>query len=117
MIADDNEINLLLLTHLLEQYDCSVDAAVNGHDALQLINNKQYHIALIDINMPVMSGLELATIIKNRKNALKIAAISAYADENKINEALAAGFDYYLTKPINEHQLQEIISTIGLNHD
>jgi len=117
LIADDNEINLLLLTHLLEQYDCSVDAAVNGHDALQLINNKQYHIALIDINMPVMSGLELATIIKNRKNALKIAAISAYADENKINEALAAGFDYYLTKPINEHHLQEIISTIGLNHD
>jgi CheY-like chemotaxis protein len=117
LIADDNEINLLLLTNLLEQYGCIVDSAVNGQEALQLINQTNYDMALIDINMPVMTGLELAKIIKSRKNALKIAAISAYADDNKIKEALSAGFDYYLTKPINEHQLEEIISTIGRNHD
>ena len=67
--------------------------------------------------MPVMTGLELAKIIKSRKNALKIAAISAYADDNKIKEALAAGFDYYLTKPINEQQLENILSTLGPDHD
>lgn len=117
LIADDNEINLLLLTHLLKHHHCNVDSAGNGQDALELINQKRYHLALIDINMPVMSGLELASIIKKSNIDLRIAAISAYADDNKIKEALAAGFDYYLTKPINEQQLEDILSTIGRDHE
>ena len=82
-----------------------------------MIKQKHYHLALIDINMPVMSGLELASIIKQRNIDLKISAISAYADDNKIKEALAAGFDYYLTKPIDEQQLEEILATIGHDHE
>jgi signal transduction histidine kinase/CheY-like chemotaxis protein len=117
LIADDNEINLLLLAHLLAQYGCLVDSVVNGQEALALINQNHYDIALIDINMPIMSGLELAKILKSRETSLKIAAISAYADDKKIKEALAAGFDHYLTKPINELHLEQIISTIGHPHD
>ncbi len=117
LIADDNEINLLLLANLLEQYGCIVDSVANGQEALKSINQKHYDMALIDINMPVMTGLELAKMLKSRKNGLKMAAISAYADDNKIKEALAAGFDYYLTKPINEQQLENILSTLGPDHD
>jgi CheY-like chemotaxis protein/anti-sigma regulatory factor (Ser/Thr protein kinase) len=117
LIADDNEINLLLLVNLLEQYGCIVDSVANGQEALKSINQKHYDMALIDINMPVMTGLELAKMLKSRKNGLKMAAISAYADDNKIKEALAAGFDYYLTKPVNEQQLENILSTLGPDHD
>jgi signal transduction histidine kinase/CheY-like chemotaxis protein len=117
LIADDNEINLLLLANLLELQGCRVDSAVNGKEALKLINENPYQLALIDINMPVMTGLELVKILRSQHKALKIAAISAYADDHKKTEALNAGFDYYLTKPIAEEQLIALIDSIGNIHD
>ncbi len=110
LIADDNEINLLLLANLLELQGYRVDSAMNGKIALQLINENQYQMALIDLNMPVMTGLELVTILRSAGNPLKIAAISAYADDNKVSAALAAGFDYYLTKPIEEDKLIALLN-------
>lgn len=110
LIADDNQINLLLLANLLELQGCHVDSAMNGKEALDLINENHYQLALIDINMPVMTGLELVKILRSQHNPLKIAAVSAYADNNKIAEALAAGFDYYLTKPVDEDQLLALLN-------
>jgi signal transduction histidine kinase/CheY-like chemotaxis protein len=117
LIADDSEINLLLLANLLELQGCTVDSAVNGKQALQLINEKHYQLALIDLNMPVMTGLELINILRSQHNSLKIAAISAYANDDKKAEALNAGFDYYLTKPIAEDQLTAIINSVGSHND
>lgn len=113
LIADDNEINLLLLANILELQGCKVDSAINGKIALQLITEKQYQLALIDLNMPVMTGLELLKEVRSRHIALKIAAISAYADENNISEALAAGFDDYLTKPVDEGRLITLIASVN----
>lgn len=113
LIADDNEINLLLLANMLELQGCKVDSAVNGKEALQLISEKRYQLALVDLNMPVMNGLELLKEVRNRDIALKIAAISAYADDNKVSAALAAGFDDYLTKPVDEEQLIALIKSVG----
>lgn len=112
LIADDSEINLLLLANMLEHYGCVVDSAINGQDALQLISERDYQIALIDINMPVMTGLELVKVIRSQRNPLKIAAISAYADDHKIAEALNAGFDFYLTKPLDENKLIKILMDV-----
>ena len=112
LIADDNEINLLLLANLLELEGCTVDSAINGQIALQLIHQKKYQMAFIDLNMPVMTGLELAKTLRKQQNPLKLVAISAYADENKKNEAFSSGFDYYLTKPIDEDQLAKLINMI-----
>jgi CheY-like chemotaxis protein/two-component sensor histidine kinase len=117
LIADDNEINLLLLTNLLELQGCTVDSAVNGKQALQLINEKHYQLAFVDLNMPVMTGLALVKILRNQHNPLKIAAISAYADDDKKTEAFNAGFDYYLTKPIAEDQLTALIHSVGNHND
>ena len=110
LIADDNQINLLLLANLLELKGCRVDSAMNGKEALDLINENRYQVALIDLNMPVMTGLELVKILRSQHNPLKIAAVSAYANDNKIAEALAAGFDYYLTKPVDEDQLLALLN-------
>jgi CheY-like chemotaxis protein len=113
LIADDSEINLLLLANMLEQHGCIVDSAKNGKEALQLISEQHYQMALIDLNMPVMTGLELVKTIRSQNNPLIIAAISAYADENKITEALNAGFDYYLTKPLDEAYLLKMLKDIA----
>ncbi len=109
LIADDNEINLLLLANLLELQGCIVHSVSNGQQALELLNKTQYDLALIDLNMPLMTGLELITILREQHNNLVVAAISAYADDEKITEAYSAGFDYYFTKPVDEDELIELI--------
>jgi signal transduction histidine kinase len=112
LIADDNEINLLLLRNMLELQGCTVDSAINGQEALQLIQVNAYQMAFVDLNMPVMSGLQLIKILRSRHNQLKVAAISAYADNEKISEAITAGFDYYLTKPLDVDQLNGLIQSL-----
>ncbi|MFA5983303.1 MAG: ATP-binding protein [Methylococcaceae bacterium] len=109
LIADDNEINLLLLDNLLRHHGVIPDSACNGKQALELIDANHYDVALIDINMPIISGIELVKIIRQRQLKLTMAAISAYADDSKISAALNAGFDYYLTKPIEDPQLSDLL--------
>jgi CheY-like chemotaxis protein len=103
----------LLLANLLELQGYQVDTAANGREALDLIERGRYRLAFIDLNMPVMTGIELAGILRIQLNPIKLAAISAYADEQKKAEAFACGFDYYLTKPVEENELIELLKTAG----
>jgi signal transduction histidine kinase/ActR/RegA family two-component response regulator len=109
LVVDDSTINLLFLVSMLKQIGCKVDSAMDGLEALALIQQNNYDLALIDINMPVMNGLELVKRLRSQQINLKVAALSAYADSDKINEALNAGIDIYLTKPIEEYQLIELV--------
>jgi signal transduction histidine kinase len=112
LIADDSQINLMLLANLLELEGCSVDAVLNGREALALIQRNDYRLALVDLNMPVMSGLELLMTVKSQGKPLKMVAVSAYAEESRINDALAAGFDGYLTKPIHDEELTALLNSV-----
>ena len=67
-------------------------------------------MALIDLNMPVMSGLEMIKILRSQHNPLKVAAVSTFADSSQRAEALDAGFDYCLTRPMDEEQLVALIA-------
>ncbi|MDO9048897.1 MAG: (5-formylfuran-3-yl)methyl phosphate synthase [Methylobacter sp.] len=110
LIADDSEINRLILANMLELNGYTVDTAVDGAEALQFISKNHYKFALIDLSMPVMSGLEMVKILRKQHNPLKIAAISTFAVDNQKTEALTAGFDYCLTRPIDEGQLMALIN-------
>ncbi|MGZ5007417.1 MAG: (5-formylfuran-3-yl)methyl phosphate synthase [Methylobacter sp.] len=110
LIADDSEINRLILANMLELNGYSVDAAADGAEALQFIGENQYRMALIDLSMPVMSGMEMVRIVRTQLNPLKIAAISTFAIDKQKAEALDAGFDYCLTRPIDEDQLMALIN-------
>jgi len=110
LIADDSEINRLILANLLEVNGYTVDAAADGAEALQFIGKNRYQMALIDLGMPVMSGLDMIMILRSQHNPLKVAAISTFADSNQKTEALAAGFDYCLTRPVDEEQLIAMIN-------
>lgn len=109
LIADDCEINRLILANLLEINGYLVDAAVDGAEALQFIDKNHYQLALIDLSMPVMSGLEMIKILRNQHNPLKTAAISTFTETHQRTEALAAGFDYCLTRPVDEEQLMDLM--------
>ncbi len=116
LVADDNEINRLLLINLLEGHSCSISSVDNGEKALQLIENNNFQLALIDINMPVLNGLQLACKLKETTQKPYLVAVSAYADKNKIAEALSAGFNHYLTKPVDEKQLSDLINKLTTDH-
>lgn len=109
LIADDNEINIMLLSHMLKNLNCTSDAAVNGAEALNLLCTQSYHLALIDLNMPVINGYELIQTIRGKNISTAAIAISAYADKKKIDEAINTGFNDYLTKPLDENQLKTLI--------
>jgi len=110
LIADDSEINRLILTNMLELNGYKVDAAADGAEALQFISKNHYKFALIDLSMPVMSGLEMIKILRKQHNPLKTAAISTFAVDHQRAEALDAGFDCCLTRPIDEEQLMSLIN-------
>ncbi|CAG7857678.1 partial two-component system, sensor histidine kinase, partial [biofilm metagenome] len=109
LVIEDSEISLIFLVGVLEQLGCKVDSAMDGQAGLELIELNYYDVALIDINMPVMNGIELAKTLRARRFNINLVAVSAYADNEKIKEAINAGFDSYLTKPIEESQLIEVI--------
>lgn len=109
LIADDNEINIMLLSHMLKNLQCSSDTASNGAEALNLLCTQSYHLTLIDLNMPVINGFELIETLREKNISTPAIAISAYADKYKIDEAINIGFDDYLTKPLDENQLKTLI--------
>jgi len=95
---------------MLELNGYKVDAAADGAEALQFISKNHYKFALIDLSMPVMSGLEMIKILRKQHNPLKTAAISTFAVDHQRSEALDAGFDCCLTRPIDEEQLMSLIN-------
>jgi len=109
LAADDNEINLMLLSFMLENLNCSFDTAINGSEALNLLCSQSYNLILLDLNMPILSGSEVIRTIRKKNITTPAIAISAYADKNKIKETLSLGFDDYMTKPIDEDQLKMLI--------
>ena len=115
LVVEDNTINQLLLLNMLEPMNCILASAANGQEALLRLQNEPFQLALIDINMPVMNGFKLIKAIRADKSIdphLKAVAISAYADKNKIKNAFAAGFDDYLTKPLSEQDLRDVIQSV-----
>lgn len=100
LIVDDNAQNMYLARYLLEKQSHVIDEAGNGQQAVELAAANTYDLILMDIQMPVMDGLEATRIIKSGENVPKIIALTAKAmagDEEKI---LQAGCDGYIHKPI-----------------
>jgi len=117
LLAEDNEINILLLQNILDQVPCHYDVAKDGQEALNKLLQQKYHLALIDLNMPILSGLNLIKKIKQHQLKITTVAISAFAEQNKIDMALNSGFDYYLTKPIDIQQIINLVHTIQKKYD
>ncbi len=117
LVADDNEINLMLFGNMLDQLTCRYDFATDGEKAWQMLQSNAYQLALIDLNMPVMSGFQLVDKVKQYHMSLTTVAISAYADRSNIDKALAAGFDHYLTKPIDTDSLKKLIHAVKTAYD
>jgi len=117
LLAEDNPINQLLAVRLLEKRGHSVVAVKNGREAIDAIESEIFDLALLDVQMPDMDGLQVAALIRQREREaggghLPLVALTAHAMSGDRERCLAAGMDAYVPKPIKLQELFEVINQL-----
>lgn len=107
LLVDDVELNRLVATALLEETGVQIDTAVHGLQAVQMVDENDYDLVLMDIQMPEMDGLTATREIRKqpRHHKLPILAMTAHARASDREASLAAGMNDHLTKPIEQDVL------------
>ncbi|MEW5938874.1 MAG: response regulator [Chloroflexota bacterium] len=108
LIVEDTELNVDLLTQLLED-DYNLLVATDGAQGVSLAEERRPDLILMDIALPVLDGYEAARLIKSNPalKAIPIIGLSAHAMSGDAEKALAAGCEDYLTKPLDDLLLME----------
>lgn len=104
LIVDDREENLLALERILAGVDADIIRAKNGNDALRACLNREFALALLDVNMPEMDGYELAALMRGEKRVSTIPIIfltAAFNREQQIFQGYSSGAVDYLVKPVH----------------
>jgi len=110
LIAEDDDVNRNFLSHLLRALTKDIVFAANGIEAVSLTEaNTDLDMILMDINMPVMDGVEAMKEIKRTWSKLPIIAVTAYGLSHDKIDMLQAGFNDYLPKPFPREQLLDKI--------
>jgi CheY-like chemotaxis protein len=117
LVAEDNLANLELMREILDIHGHEIIEAHDGAEALRQAELASPDLILLDVNMPVLNGFEVLERLRSNPQlaATKIVALTAYAMRGDREKALQAGFDGYLTKPIDIQTLTETIESF-LNH-
>ena len=114
LIAEDSSVIQKLTKKILENQNCTISAAKNGIQVLQMLEKDDFDIILLDINMPVMNGIECAGKVRELKNQRKaripIIAITGNAMNYTLDEFRKFGINDYLQKPINFDKLVTLVN-------
>jgi len=120
LVADDNEINRLLLTHLLEDQHAHVICANDGQQAVDLASKHDFDLMLLDLRMPFKMGNEALQEIrrchKNRNRDTPAIAITAHITTGEERANHISAFDGYLVKPIDHAELFNLITQLLNEH-
>lgn len=120
LVADDNGTNRQIISKILERGGHHVDLAENGEQALDLLENKQYNLAIIDMFMPIMGGLEVARIFRmtaTHKPPMPIIILTANATVEARRECEQAGIEAFLTKPIDAISLLDTVARLTVRQE
>jgi CheY-like chemotaxis protein len=116
MIVEDNPVNMLIAVALLEQWGVEVTQAANGAEGVAAVvaqadAGRPFDVVLMDVQMPVQGGYEATRVLRRRFDArqLPIIALTAAALTQERDEALAAGMNDFLTKPIDTQRLHDAL--------
>ncbi len=114
LLAEDNPINQKVIVKILEVEGHQVTVASDGNEAVELAGREAFDLILMDVQMPTMSGLEAARLIREREHVtgghIPIVALTASAMKGDRERCLEAGMDDYLSKPVRPDALLELIS-------
>lgn len=114
MVVEDNPVNMLYITRLLSKLGCSVLQAENGQEAVTAYVESGAELIFMDIQMPIMSGIEATVQIRQYEQSqqavpVPVYALSACVTEQDQQRVLDAGLDGFLAKPVNIKQIQAIL--------
>ncbi len=109
LVAEDNRLNVMVLTKLLEAKGLHIDVVSNGKEAVEACAKNEYDLIFMDIHMPGMDGIEATAKIREAGITTPIVALSANVTNEAINDARRAGMEDYITKPFTREGLEEVI--------
>ena len=111
LLVEDTEDNRFMMRRLLEMTGYRVVEAMNGEEAVRLAELESPKLILMDLSLPVIDGLAATRLIRKlpRCNNTPIIAVSAHDSSDFQSDALAAGCNSYITKPIDFNELEELI--------
>jgi len=118
LLAEDNEINSQVVLELLQNVHVNVEVALNGADALRMVNEQSLDLVLMDLHMPVMDGYEATRQIRKQNTQIPIIAITADAVSSIREKCKKFGFNAIITKPINPDIFyKEILNALDIHID
>jgi signal transduction histidine kinase/CheY-like chemotaxis protein len=116
LLAEDNPVNQLTATTMFEKLGHAVVVANNGREAIDKINEQEFDIVFMDVQMPGMDGVTATGEIRKREQAtgrhIPIVAMTAHAMKGDKEKCLEAGMDDYVSKPIRRKDLADVIARI-----
>jgi len=112
LLAEDDIINQMVIRRQLEVSGYNVVVATNGEEAVEKFNNYHFDLIIMDIQMPIMNGLEAVDIIRKEDKTTPILALTALALKNEKEEIMSYGFDRYIAKPVDLKLLSKLISNL-----
>ncbi len=122
LVAEDNAVNQLLATRLLEKRGHRVVMTANGREALEALAKERFDLVLMDVQMPEMDGLQATQALREREKERSdgyhqpVIALTAHAMKGDQERCLAAGMDGYLTKPVGPQELDAVLEIYVARH-
>ncbi len=111
LVAEDNEINQLIVQELIAPSGAEVILVANGQEAVEAVRKEAFDLVLMDMQMPVMDGLEATRIIRSLDHGrnLPVIAVTANAMKEDKDRGFASGMNDYITKPIEPRELLQVL--------
>jgi signal transduction histidine kinase/CheY-like chemotaxis protein len=109
LIVDDNQINLLVASKIVQGFGAEVTTVESGIEALRIVKEKDFDLILMDIQMPELDGLETTRLLRMENFKNPIIALSASAYKEDIQNSLEAGMNAHIQKPFTEAELFNMI--------
>jgi two-component system sensor histidine kinase RpfC len=119
LVAEDNKINQMVIKQVLEKANHKIDLVENGEQALDALEKQEYDLIILDMNMPEVSGLQVAKTYRFMRTDLSTPIIILTADvtPEAENACIEAGANSYITKPIDSQKLLSVIAEFSIGRD
>lgn len=114
LLAEDNPINQMVATTMLEKYGCRITTAADGEEAVKQVKQNNFDLVFMDCQMPIMDGYEATGIIRKleehkKSKRIPIIAFTANAMKGDDEKCLAAGMDDYIPKPVRQSDMERVL--------
>ena len=112
LVVEDHSDTLEALSRLLNHFGHEISTADDAQSARDMISSKEFDVILCDIALPDGNGYDIIAEAK-RKGSLKAVALSGFAARDDVERGRKAGFDFYLAKPVDFHELRSVLGQIA----